>query len=673
MPYYPSLRLIAISAGAFVLSACVDRAPFPSEAASPNLDQVKWVLISPAVATISISQRVRFDAQFQDRQLQSISSRMQWSSSDTTVATVNDSGVVLGRKVGVVRIAVASATAGAYAEVHVTPTLTPAIQVKVAPSSVTLAVPATTQLTSSVTFTSGKNVPGAIVTWMSSNTAVATVTSSGLVSAISAGTATVTVRSSTSSASASITVKDKAPASSQPTEPTQPAQPPAPAPASGSLFSGYSPVSPHWQHIRTALTDFYDRNGWTSTERAWDGQHYDLVMGGDASAWHTVNSGIRHYQYVLLQATTIPTATLPASAVSQWYSDALQWYAAHPQFNIETAFLHQAGQPADSAHRLKPWGWDTYTWIINPSDSGLIAYSEDRFVRLSANEDGLFIDSQGSGDLAKNLHDNTSTMGSREYPNSASGWPPTGQYYADYAALLRTLKAAVGSRTLQPNTSGYNFDPDFADVTAAGATHMEKVNNPLSSAMVDNWTWIDKLLGVGVDVNMVNALDYEDMNAVVAKYFGGTADSAYHRIKMAELASYYMVVPPSPDRLELQLLNLWGAPASARWLKAQEANIGHPTGKRLQVTGGVAPVDPTGQLVHLFMRDFDRALVLFRAQTGWGAQRYDDATAVTVALPTGETWLPLHPDGTLGAAVTSVKLRNADAVILIKARTIQTS
>ena len=673
MPYRPSLRLLAISAGAFVLFACVDRAPFPSEAASPNRDQVKWVLVSPAVATIGISQRVHLDAQFQDRQLQSVSSRVRWSSSDTLVATVNDSGVVLGRKAGVVRIAVASTTAGAYAEVHVTPTLPPAIQVKVAPSSVTLTVPATTQLTASVTFTSGKNVSGATVTWLSSNTAVATVTASGLVTAISAGTATVTARSGTSSASATITVKDKAPESPQPTQPTQPAQPAGAAPSAGSLFSGYSPLSPHWQHIRTALTDFYDRNGWTSTERGWDGKHYDLVMGGDPSAWHAVNPGIRHYQYVLLQATTIPTATPPASAVSQWYSDAVQWYAAHPQYNIEAAFLHQTGQPADSAHRLQPWGWDTYTWIINPSDPGLIAYQSDRFARLSANEDGLFIDSQGSGDLAKNLRDNTSTLGSREYPNSASGWPPTGQYYADYAALLRTLKGAVGSRTLQPNTSGYNFDADFADVTAAGATHMEKVNNPLSSAMVDNWTWIDKLLDAGVDVNMVNALDYEDMNAVVAKYFGGTADSAYRRIKMAELASYYMVVPSSPDRLELQLLNLWGVPASARWLKAQEANIGHPTSKRFQVTSGVAAADPTGQPVRLHERDFDRALVLFRTQVGWSAQRYDDATAVTVTLPTGETWLPLHPDGTLGAAVTSVKLRNADAVILIKARTIQTS
>ncbi|MGH7623866.1 MAG: Ig-like domain-containing protein, partial [Gemmatimonadaceae bacterium] len=514
-----------------MLSACVDRAPFPSEALPPNVDQVKWVLVSPAAATISTSQSVRLEAQFQDEQFQSISSEIHWSSSDTTVATVSDSGVVRGRKAGVVRISVASASAGAYAKVQVTPTPPPAIRVKVSPSSVTLTVPATVQLTSSVTFTSGTNVPDATVTWLSSNTAVATVTQSGLVTAISAGGAKVTARNSTSSASVTITVKNKPPESSQPTsptQPTQPTQPPAPAPPVGSLFSGYSTVSPHWQHIRIALTDFYDPNGWTSTERAWDGQHYDLVMGGNATAWHAVNPGIRHYQYVLLQATTIPTATPPTSAVSQWYSDAVAWYAAHPEYRMETAFLHQVGQPADSAHRLKPWGWDTYTWIINPSDPGLVAYQSDRFRRLSANEDGLFIDSQGSGSLGGNLKDRTSPLGSLEYPNSAGAWPPSGQYFVDYAALLRALKAAVGSKTLQPNTSGYDFDPDFADVTAAGATHMEKVNYPLSSNLANSWTWIDKLLGAGVDVNMVDALDYEDMNAVISKYFGGTLDSAYH-------------------------------------------------------------------------------------------------------------------------------------------------
>lgn len=36
-------------------------------------------------------------------------------------------------------------------------------------------------------------------------------------------------------------------------------------------------------------------------------------------------------------------------------------------------------------------------------DTGVIAYSEDRFEHAAANEDGLFIDSQGSGDLKKNI------------------------------------------------------------------------------------------------------------------------------------------------------------------------------------------------------------------------------------------------------------------------------
>jgi hypothetical protein len=55
---------------------------------------------------------------------------------------------------------------------------------------------------------------------------------------------------------------------------------------------------------------------------------------------------------------------------------------------------------------------------------------------------------------------------------------------------------------------------------------------------------------------------------------------------------------------------------------------------------------------------------------GWDAQSYGDSTAITVPLPSGETWLPLNADGTLGAPVSNVTLRNAEAAILIKQRTI---
>jgi len=37
-----------------------------------------------------------------------------------------------------------------------------------------------------------------------------------------------------------------------------------------------------------------------------------------------------------------------------------------------------------------------------------------------------------------------------------------------------------------------------------------------------------------------------------------------------------------------------------------------------------------------------------------------------VPLPNGESLRPLHGDGTLGAPVTSVMLRNAEAVILVR-------
>src|SRR5665647_867979 len=226
----------------------------------------------------------------------------------------------------------------------------------------------------------------------------------------------------------------------------------------------------------------------------------------------------------------------------------------------------------------------------------------------------------------------------------------------------------MGTKVLMLNTSGYSFPPDFASLTAAGATHMEKANNPLSTDLPATWAWIDKLLNAGVFVDLVDAHDYADMVGVVKRGYGKTPDSAYRQVKMAELVSYYMVVPRSPDRIALQLVNMWDHPYSSLWLKAQEANIGHPTGPRSVMTEGVPPTDPARQKVTVVQRDFDRALVLMRTQSGWGAQVYGETTGVTVPLPTNETWIRLNADGSLGSPVTTVTLGNAEAAILVKKR-----
>lgn len=409
-------------------------------------------------------------------------------------------------------------------------------------------------------------------------------------------------------------------------------------------------------------TDFY--YNWTPAERSWAGQHYDFVMGGDRGAWKTINPVVQHYQYTLLQALVIPRNSGKGSLQTANYADMQKWYVANSRYRLESAFLHKAGQSADSANRLLPFGWDTYTWIVNPTDLGVTAYLVDRFRRLAANDDGLFIDSQGSGDLQKNIR------GASEYPGDAK-WPPhEGPYMMAYAKLLGTLKGALGSKVLMLNTSGYRFPPDSANLVSARATHMEKANNPLSSDLEATWYWIDKLLKAGVFVDLVAARDYVDMTGTVKRGYGTTPDSAFHLVKVAELASYYMVVPKTLDGIALQLVNSWARPYSSVWLKAQEANVGHATAARSVMTGGVPAVDPTGQKGRAVQRDFDRALVLFRLQSGWGTQNYGAATNVAIPLPPGETWRRLNADGSLGNPVTTIQLGNAEAAILIKVRTL---
>jgi len=424
-------------------------------------------------------------------------------------------------------------------------------------------------------------------------------------------------------------------------------------PLAASLYDDYSPVgSPHWSHIRTMVTDFY--YNWTPTERAWAAAHYDAEMSGDASAWQGLNPTVQTYPYTLLWTTLIPSATAMPNITGTYYADMQSWYAAHPAYRIETAFVHDSGAAADSARRKRIAIWGSARWVVNPADSGLVAYDVDRYRRIVASASGgAFIDESASGDIAKG-------QPSAEYPAQAA-------YMTAYAALLARLHQSIAPKILMPNTGGYFTDADLADVTAAGGTHLEKVNNPLHSGLPGFWSWIEQYLAGGAVVDLVNAFDFADDSVLAARgtYPGGNEPTTFAREKMAELASYYLVVPATPDHLALQLVNMWDRPFSNIWLKAQEADIGHPTAARAVQT--LATKDSAGQPIVLYQRDFTRALVIFRVQTGWGAQSYADSTAVTIPLAAGETWLPLHADGSLGAAVTALPLRNSEAAILIKA------
>ena len=143
-----------------------------------------------------------------------------FSSNATSVATVSSEGIITGVAAGNARItataeAANSGTVTAY--VDITVTAIAVTGVTVSPASASIAVDATQQLTATI---SPSNATNKNVTWSSDATSVATVSSTGLVTAKAAGTATITVTSaadSTKKATATITVTESGGGSGQST------------------------------------------------------------------------------------------------------------------------------------------------------------------------------------------------------------------------------------------------------------------------------------------------------------------------------------------------------------------------------------------------------------------------------------------------------------------------
>jgi uncharacterized protein YjdB len=139
-----------------------------------------------------------------------------WTSSDTSIATVT-SGVVNTFAQGTVRpvapgIATITATCeGKTATVIITVKLVPIDRVSVTPTSTTLNVGGTQQLTATPRSRLDSVLTGRVVTWTSSDVTKATVSSTGLVTAVATGTVAIAATSEGIQGSARIDIASAAP------------------------------------------------------------------------------------------------------------------------------------------------------------------------------------------------------------------------------------------------------------------------------------------------------------------------------------------------------------------------------------------------------------------------------------------------------------------------------
>lgn len=170
---------------------------------------VASITVSPSAGNLTqVDQTLQLTASALNSTGQAIAFAPSWNSSDNSVATVSASGLVTSKSTGTATI---TASANGISE---SITVTVNIQPDTAVASITVTPTAhsfsqagqTLQLSASAFNSEGQTVESFDLSWSTSDNSVATVSSSGLVTAVANGNATVSASSNSTSSSSSIFV-----------------------------------------------------------------------------------------------------------------------------------------------------------------------------------------------------------------------------------------------------------------------------------------------------------------------------------------------------------------------------------------------------------------------------------------------------------------------------------
>jgi len=166
---------------------------------------VASVTMSPAAATVTVGTTTQLTATPRDANGTALSGRVvSWATSNAAAATVSASGLVTGVAAGSATITATSE--GQSGTSAITVTNVPVASVTVSPTAAGVTVGATTPLTATPKDANGTALSGRVVSWATSNAAAATVSASGLVTGVAAGSATITATSEGQSGTAALTV-----------------------------------------------------------------------------------------------------------------------------------------------------------------------------------------------------------------------------------------------------------------------------------------------------------------------------------------------------------------------------------------------------------------------------------------------------------------------------------
>jgi hypothetical protein len=501
-----------------------------------------------------------------------------------------------------------------------------------------------------------------------------------------------------------------------------PPPPAARAQSAPAAPAAYDPNSPHWSHIRVAdfgraLVNFHP----PATQQAayeWYARHVDLMGGGmDAydfdiagqpSAYvKTLNPTIKtfgyDYDFTMCQSASCNDAlgpnpyhsVLPEDQYLHFSEDTrLRFVARDGRTVVATIDVPGCPEPgpATSACRAQAYLWQSRRWLANVGNTAWQqAFADhllDEMLHDSDNQpnpvDGLLLDGHGPG-FAVPLSIGFQTVilsggGIREYGgarprNPGIEWRPNAldsAYTSDkdaWLAYLHSRLAAVG-KFVHINTGEYFMDPlAFRDDLAARGAFTELLHAGFNIRHGGNQyqqfiAQMQQMTALGGSVDLA----YEVCLTSPANYTAGNYPSAGDRMKMWNLAGYYMVKESVADSgivyFDPNLCLDAGSPTPLdfmnEWLAAYEQDVGQPVDRASVLQHGMRGC--ASQEYKVFARRYTNALILVRPRDDLDCTDYGDNSAVQVALP--ESMQMLNPDGTRSLPMTSIAIRNAEAAIL---------
>lgn len=270
------------------------------------------ITVAPATPTIAAGTTQPFIATglFSDGSLQNLTASVSWVSSTPAAATINSNGLATGFAAGLTTITASSGSVSNSAILTVIPAVLTSITVD--PANPSVLVGSTQQFKAIGTYSdnSTQDLTGT-ATWISSNTNVANLSSTGLASGLMAGTTTISATSQSVSGSTALAV-------SVPLSPTITAQPTGQLISSGQaatlavVVTGTSPFSYQWylglsgdtsSPVSGATFSSYTTPGLTVNTSNWV-EVSNSVGSTNSNTAKLVVAGPRHVQALLFPVLT---------------------------------------------------------------------------------------------------------------------------------------------------------------------------------------------------------------------------------------------------------------------------------------------------------------------------------------------------------------------------------